>query len=233
MAKFCSNCGEPLEDGIKFCASCGAKVEETEAAAPQVEETEAAAPQVEGEISEPANEPKKLSVSFKVPDFKNITKEDYKKYGKIAGIALACLVAFIVLLSAVFSGPRAVVKKFVKGMNGNVNAIVDVMPPFYFEAMDMTKKEYKEELREEFEDRDDDEKIKCKIKKVEKLSSSDAEEYRTMFEMIENVVDDFDASDIKKFKSVTVKLTYDGETETEDIIVFKYKGKWYIADMFF
>ena len=49
--------------------------------------------------------------------------------------------------------------------------------------------------------------------------------------MLEETLDDFDASDVKKFKSVTVKVKYDGVTKTKEMVVFKYKGKWYTFDM--
>ena len=54
MAKFCSNCGSPLTDGIKFCENCGTPIHEPAVPA----EPEEPAP-VEPEVAEPESKPKK------------------------------------------------------------------------------------------------------------------------------------------------------------------------------
>ena len=35
MAKFCSNCGKPLRDGVKFCGNCGKKIAATSEPSPR------------------------------------------------------------------------------------------------------------------------------------------------------------------------------------------------------
>ena len=59
MAKFCSNCGSPLNPGDRFCANCGGIVPEAPAAEPEaapVAEPEAPAEEAAPAVEEPAVE---------------------------------------------------------------------------------------------------------------------------------------------------------------------------------
>ena len=56
MAKFCSNCGTPLNPGDRFCANCGGIIPEAEAA-PAEEAAPAAEPEAAPEVEEPVAEP--------------------------------------------------------------------------------------------------------------------------------------------------------------------------------
>ena len=62
MSKFCTNCGNALEENVKFCTGCGKAVE----AEPVVEETPAA-PVVEEAPAPPAVEEAPAAVAVEAP----------------------------------------------------------------------------------------------------------------------------------------------------------------------
>ena len=216
MSKFCNKCGASFDDDALFCPVCGAPVE---------------AP-VEAPVAEEAA-PEKRTVSFEVPDVKAIAgkmgKDKIVKIGIIAGAALTGLIVLIVALSLIFPSPKAVVKKYMRGMiNGNAKAVVSTMPPFMFEDKD--DKEDAIEMYEEVLDYIEMDDVKYEIKDVSKMSSSDKKDLKKALENYEDINDDFDADKVKGFKVVEVKVKDGDEKKTVEFSLIKYKGRWYIMD---
>lgn len=126
MAKFCENCGSPLEPGAKFCVNCGTKIEAAPAPepAPEPEPTDEVKPETPVEPT-PAPEPKADTTPVPedrsaddVPAYKKpgyFKKEEPKQPAgqptnskKILIIAVAALliVALIVACILIFSGKK-------------------------------------------------------------------------------------------------------------------------------
>lgn len=207
MAKFCSNCGSQVEDGTLFCASCGAKVETAQT---------------------PAGEPKK---TFKKPDLKNLDPKT-KKFAFLGAIA-AVVILVAVLVVSLFFGPKAVVKKYMRGMiNENAKKVVNCMPSFLWED-----KDEKDEAIEDYQDMlegmySDYDKVKFEIKDVHKLSKNERETLESYLETLEETNDKYKVGAIKvnKARIVEVKVTIKdgGDTirKNMEILVVKYKGQW-------
>jgi uncharacterized membrane protein YvbJ len=223
MAKFCTKCGASVEDDVKFCPTCGAEINQPEQVEAQAEENVAA----------PENaEPAKRTVSFEVPDVKaavsKLDKAKVKKYGIIAGIAVAAIVAVIIILSLIFPSPKAVVKKGLNAIaEGNATKLASVIPPFIFESDDMDKEEWIEMMEEALEDANMED-VEYEIKKIDKMSSSDKKALKEIFEELEDYIDDFDAKDITDFKTAKVRLDDGDDKYTHEYNLIKYKGRWYL-----
>jgi hypothetical protein len=222
MAKFCTKCGASVEDDVKFCPTCGAEINQPEQVEAQAENV--AAP----ETAEPA----KRTVSFEVPDVKaavsKLDKAKVKKYGIIAGIAVAAIVAVIIILSLIFPSPKAVVRKGMNAMiEGNATKLASVLPPFIFESDEMDKDDWIEMMEEELEDADMED-VEYEIKKIDKMSSSDKKMLKETFEYLEEYLDDFDAKDVTDFKVAKVKIDDGDDKYTEEYYLIKYKARWYV-----
>ena len=225
MAKFCVNCGATLADESKFCPTCGAKVKpvEAEGQIPQTEEAVNGAAASEGTATR--------TVSVKVPDFKalidKIGMDKIKLYGIIGGAAIAVIVVISILISVLFPSPKAILKKGLDAMvDSNARQLVSVLPSFIYELDDdLTKNDYIEILEESMED-SYLEDVKYEIRKIEDASSSEKKSLKETFEYLEEINDDFDASDITGYKKAKVRIDDGDDTYTKEFILIKYKGKW-------
>lgn len=227
MAKFCANCGATLADESKFCPTCGAKVKTVEPVEeiPQTEEVVNGAAASAGTATR--------TVSVKVPDFKaiidKIGMEKVKLFGIIGGAAIAVIVVISILISVLFPSPKAILKKGLDAMvDSNARQLVSVLPSFIYELDDdLTKNDYIEILEESMED-SYLEDVKYEIRKIEDVSSSEKKSLKENFEYLEEINDDFDASDITGYKKAKVRIDDGDDTYTKDFILIKYKGKWCI-----
>ena len=225
MAKFCANCGATLADESKFCPTCGAKVKPVE----PVEEI----PQTEEVVTEAAepSEAATRTVSIKVPNFKvlinKIGAEKLKLFGIIGGAAVAAIIVISVLISVLFPSPKAILKKGLDAMvDSNARQLVSVLPSFIYELDDdMTKNDYIEMLEESMED-SYMEDIKYEIRKIEDASSSEKKSLKESFDLLEEMYDDFDASDITGYKKAKVRIDDGDDTYTREFTLIKYNGKW-------
>lgn len=225
MAKFCANCGATLADESKFCPTCGAKVKpvEAEEQIPQTEET------ANGAAA--SAEPVTRTVSVKVPNFKaiidKIGMEKVKLIGIIGGAAIAVIVVISILISVLFPSPKAILKKGLDAMvDSNARQLVNVLPSFIYDMdEDMTKNDYIEMLEESMED-SYMEDVKYEIRKIEDASSSEKKSLKEGFELLEEINDDFDASDITGYKKAKVRFDDGDDTYTREFTLIKYKGKW-------
>lgn len=102
MSKFCVNCGAQLEDNAGFCGSCGAKQEVAQQAAAPVPEQPAAAAQpapVQPQGTEAAASGSDGSpIGAMSEKLSQMSPEQKKKIGIIAGVAAAALAIIIAVI---------------------------------------------------------------------------------------------------------------------------------------
>ena len=209
-------------DDSKFCPVCGAEVKSQEAT-----EQVAKGEQPQGDNTTDAAPELTSTVSIKVPNVKAIANkvgtDNIKKYGIIGAAAVAAIIVISILISVIFPGPKAVLKKGLDAIvDCDAKKFVSVLPSFYFEMdEDMDKSDYIDMLEESMED-SDMEGAEYRIVRIEDATSSEKREIKKRFEYLEEIIDDFDAEDIKGVKIAKVKI--DGKTE--EMTLIKYKGEW-------
>ncbi len=142
----------------------------------------------------------KKSFDLKSFDFKAF----FTKY-KYAVIAVVAVLVVILVVVVGKDSPEKAAKRFIKAMkNCDAADVVDLMyiDEDVLDEVDMTKKEFKKELKEELDGED------C-----------DTEDYK--FKII---------STKTKGKKATVKIkaTYDGDSDTMELPLIKSGSKWYI-----
>ena len=229
MAKICTNCGSQNEDSTLFCTNCGTSLQ-----APAPQPTPQPAPEFISnyEQQQPTPEHKPTSKLDEILAKLKLTRISATTLGIFAIAAIVVIVAVSILISAIFPGPKKVVKKYLNGLEkGDAKAVVNCMPSYLWED----DKDEKEEFIDSLEDSLDYleiESIDFKIKDVEKLDKDDQEDYEEMFEYMEKFYDDFDAKDVSAFREVKVKVTVeledDKQTNTVKFLLIKYKGQWKI-----
>lgn len=223
MSKICANCGAELLDDSKFCPTCGTEVKPAEFAEQVIKNEET----VSDATTANAQPELTSTVSIKVPNVKAIADkvgmDNIKKYGIIGAAVVAAIIVISILISVIFPSPKAVLKKGLDAIiDCDAKQFVSVLPSFYFEMdEDMDKSDYIDMLEESMED-SDMEGAEYRIVKIEDATSSEKREIKKRFEYLEEIIDDFDAEDIKGVKIAKVKI--DGKTE--EMTLIKYKGKW-------
>lgn len=221
---FCEKCGAPNDDTAKVCGSCGAELAET------------ATPETGAPAPAPVEESSILS-----------------KILKIAVPAGAAIVAFIILACAGIFKPahQKVLEKYVNSMvKANAKAYCEVaINPYDMEQAfesDFTDYENKKEMIEYYQDYLDEEKeeledeygknlrAKIKIKDVKKYTRK---EIKALNEYISDLdYDGYDGNkilqDIRVVKAkITIKGSEDDESNTDEFVVYKTKGKWYCGSI--
>ena len=229
MAKFCSKCGAPLEEGARFCVMCGAKVETS---VPAEEKANTVAFETPVETASFIDAQPDLPVDEDVINIpyinKQVKKADVIKYGKLAGIVAGAVLVFTLMVSILFPSPKSAAKKFAKAMEKcDAEAVVKLMPDFYFVDDYYDYDDVVDELDDILSEVDE---LSMDLKEVEKLSNKEIKELEGMLELVELFADDFNADDVKDYRKATLKMkaVVDGgkENETVEIFIVKYNGKW-------
>ena len=107
MAKFCQNCGAPLDDSVKFCMSCGAAV----APAVQTQQQAQSAPPTQPQYQQPAQPQYQQPAQ---PQYRQPAQPQYapqaasaaKKKGKGGVIALVAILCAAAIGAVCFFGFR-------------------------------------------------------------------------------------------------------------------------------
>lgn len=220
----CNNCGAKLNAGDVFCPNCGAKNE-----IPNPNMTA-------GTIPDPA-----AGAGFQAVPAADTGKRPFLGLsGKNLIIAIGCIavtvVLVIVLLCTLFGGNSAkeAVKDYYEAIEDcDADDLMDTVPKEYLKQLmeqnDLSKKELEKEIQkylDNYYDGYDD--IKVTFQGKEKIDKDDFAEYLDG--------DDLGDIKIKKATQYELKVRYRSdhgdkvETETEEFLVFKYKGSWYSMD---
>lgn len=213
---FCKNCGAKLNPQDEFCPNCGTKNEESQQ--PQQPDSMGAAT-----AAVPGGKKPFLGMNTK---------------GLLiaAGCIVVTAVLVIVLLCSFFgSSSKSVVKDYYKAIeNCDAKDLMATVPKDYLKELmddnDLSRKELTNDVQDyldKYYDEYDD--IKVTFEDKEKLDKNDFADY----------FDFEDASDLEVKKGVKyeLKVRYRSDekkdNESEDFIVFQYKGKWYSMDAMF
>lgn len=202
---FCKNCGTKLNPQDEFCPNCGTK-----------NETPQQPQQPDGMGAD--------AVTAVPGGKKPFLGMNTKGLLIAAGCIVVTAVLVIVLLCSFFgSSSKSVVKDYYKAIE-NCDA-KDLMDDNDLSRKELTNdvQDYLDKYYDEYDD------IKVTFEDKEKLDKNDFADY----------FDFEDASDLEVKKGVKyeLKVRYRSDekkdNESEDFIVFQYKGKWYSMDAMF
>ena len=205
---FCKNCGAKLNPQDEFCPNCGTK-----------NETPQQPQQPDGMGAD--------AVSAVPGGKKPFLGMNTKGLLIAAGCIVVTAVLVIVLLCSFFgSSSKSVVKDYYKAIeNCDAKDLMATVPKDYLKELmdDNDVQDYLDKYYDEYDD------IKVTFEDKEKLDKNDFADY----------FDFEDASDLEVKKGVKyeLKVRYRSDekkdNESEDFIVFQYKGKWYSMDAMF
>ena len=217
---FCKNCGAKLNPQDEFCPKCGTKNE---------------TPQQPQQPQQPDG--MGADAVTAVPGGKKpFLGMNTKGLLIAAGCIVVTAVLVIVLLCSFFgSSSKSVVKDYYKAIeNCDAKDLMATVPKDYLKELmddnDLSRKELTNDVQDyldKYYDEYDD--IKVTFEDKEKLDKNDFADY----------FDFEDASDLEVKKGVKyeLKVRYRSDekkdNESEDFIVFQYKGKWYSMDAMF
>lgn len=229
MAKFCSNCGSPLDEGVAFCSNCGSPVAAEPAAAPQPSAATATAAAATAVVAASAKKVKSAVSGL------NSSK-------KIV-VAVLCAVLAIVLLVAVvnvisgFTGYTGTLNKLFKGLkNYDMDTLYSITSPISDEIygsylgkdVDKQYDRWVSNTLDKYEDSVGNiSKISYEITDETELSD------RKMAEIKEDLEESYhyDASGIKKIISVDLRISVKGAKKSatffvSELYLIKEDGKW-------
>lgn len=214
---FCKNCETKLNPQDEFCPNCGTK-----------NETPQQPQQPDGMGAD--------AVTAVPGGKKPFLGMNTKGLLIAAGCIVVTAVLVIVLLCSFFgSSSKSVVKDYYKAIeNCDAKDLMATVPKDYLKELmddnDLSRKELTNDVQDyldKYYDEYDD--IKVTFEDKEKLDKNDFADY----------FDFEDASDLEVKKGVKyeLKVRYRSDekkdNESEDFIVFQYKGKWYSMDAMF
>lgn len=212
MAKFCSNCGSPMEDGDKVCGQCGTpvRVEET---------TSSTAPTVE----------------------KKDEKNNTTKIVKIVVVLIVLIVLGVIAANVAsrFTGYNGTLRKFVKALQeDDVDALdslsssisEDIYSSWYGKDYFKYYEKSVDETLDTFEDKVGNiKKISYEVVDITELSD------RRVNSIGDRLVDLYnsDVSEITAITRLDIKLTVKGNRKSaaynvDELYLIKEAGKWKI-----
>ncbi len=211
MAKFCSNCNSPMNDGDNRCGYCGAPANNA-----------------------PANAPAKKKQQV---DLAKLMKDPkVKKFAPVAIVAAVVAVIVIIVAIASNAGYKGVVNNYMKGyIKNNPDKYVKTLSALRFdedfdeEDMAEYKEDFEDDIKDLYDELEEDFGKNVKIK-YEIIGSYDIDE-----ESMESVEDRLDDRDIDygkkaKGKAVVLLVTIKGDekevTYDDTMVLIKEDGKW-------
>ncbi len=213
--KFCNNCGTALDDMAVSCPACGA---------PYAPVSGAAQP------APVATDP----YGYSAPNNNN---NNIVKIIIIVAVVAVVIVGAIILLTSVGGGkgassPEKAVEAYVEAINDrDSDKIVDICYPS--KALSVAKKERNKErddFIEDIDDRfDDTEDSYGKSWEIEDLEIKKVKDMKE--DELEELTDEWDDDcliNISDAKTVKIEFEFNDKEKEEELVVVKYKGKWYI-----
>ena len=245
MSKFCTQCGERLEDDARFCTKCGALSD----AAPAPENPNVFDNAVEkmrpvvNSAMEKAEDLVQKAKNIHFDEVVETAKKDPKKMLVPAIAALAVIALVIVLILSLGGQPytKAVDTMFDAMFRGKVDKIEKMAPPEYWEYAedhydldledvidDMS--DALEDTLEDFEDEyGNNLRFSYEVQKEEQLSER---KRKKLAEALEDKYD-VDADEVKDAYALKLKMTIKGseddDTEKVEMTAVKIGKTWYLV----
>ena len=228
----CNNCGTENLDGARFCVGCGAEL----GAAPVYQEPAYQEP-VYQEAPQEFYAPQEDAFAPEAPKENKLKKLLPMIIGGAAAIVLI-VVLCVVFLGGGYKKPLDNYMKILngKGSEATIEACMpkefweeaedelDVTPGDLYDQLDENYDDLIEELEEEF---GDNIKFSYKVTDKDELSKKKLDDLKDTYKEI-----GLSKKDITKAYKLEVELTIKGSDDTDsedlDVVVFKYKGKWYV-----
>ena len=226
MAKFCANCGAPMDDEDRVCGQCGTPAE-TEGA-PLRSEFTAPTPVVAGFNNANNGRP--------------VVKQESQnaKVGKIIVLSALALLGLLLMFGVIKiignnSGENGVVGKYCKAIQkDDVELLESVTSPLYEDVADYYGYDIEETLQRYIDNKIEtmEDKAGTLSKITYEITKSKSYNDKKMEEFIENYEDRYnsDGSDIKEVREVEVKMKAKGSkktaTFTENMYLIKHKSGW-------
>lgn len=187
MARFCGNCGKPLEEGAKVCGYCGTPVDENSA---------------------------RIPLTKTVDPERN---RKLRKMGKIVAVLLILVVSLMIIVNIFsnFLGRKGLINKAMKAyMNYDIETLVTLSSDIYsYGILENAAEIYFENKVEQDLDFYESEaghdyKIRYEINDIYDLSEWKTDERR---ESIASTYPEFDIDEIKKISEVDVTVFINGD----------------------
>lgn len=226
--KFCRKCGSQLEDGAVFCNACG-ESQNTDTQAVNEVNSQTPINDIVGTPEQPVYQenPMMPPKKSKKPLIIGIS------IGAVVVIA-AVVVGLVFLLGGGKGGSgsaEGIVKKYLnayKDFDGEAMADCIAYSSAYKEEME----ESKEELISSFSMMEGMAEIDYKMGKIEKVSSSEADEFWEDAEYNGVLVEEKDIKDLRVCEATLTIEVFGTESEEEmSIYIGKYKGDWKVLYM--
>ena len=212
MAKFCSNCGAPIDDNIKVCGNCG----------------------------KPNPHYKNSSLGVNIPNL-NIpagTAELVKKYIPFAAIAIVAIIFIAIAANVVFShtGYKGTVRKFVTAVQKkDGDAAVKLFSESFKDGSDRKDKDFADSLENVFKSRieryEDRVGKNVRFKVIEfDIDVMDKDDFEDAIDSLED--SGYDVDNIRKIAEVEATVRAKGKKKDReydwDFLMVKEKGSWKI-----
>ena len=254
MSKFCSSCGQSLEESAAFCPACGKPVAaETpvepaapvESEAPVQAEAPAAKENPVNKIFEKVQEFAQKATVFS-KDYIAKAKTNPKMWiapGAIAVGIIALLVVVIILLSG--SKYTSALDTYIDVMfYGKANKLEQLAPKEYWDYLEEENDMSLDDLKDQYEENWDDmldmmeDQYGKNIKVTYKITDEDKISNRKMEKIAEALEDtyDIDANSVKEGYKVDAEMTIKGSDDDEEdegtFNIIKIGGRWYMISYY-
>ncbi|MBR4434928.1 MAG: zinc-ribbon domain-containing protein [Clostridia bacterium] len=239
---YCKKCGAQNNDEAVFCRACGdplvreAVEEQIDRIEDQAEQFEDRAEEFGAQADAPAQQTASGFNAF-IEKIKGLSKE---KLIGLGAAALAVLVGLILIIALLCGGWKSTAKGYAKAV-GNINLVkaASYLPSKYVKAYlkdeDMTKSEWKKELKEDAKEIKEYQKIAgAKLVKTEIVGYKEhsKDQIKKIKENLKNSKYDLYLN-ITDAKTVYIRYTYkyDDEKRQEDssFVLIKVGGKWCLS----
>ena len=258
MSKFCSSCGNPLEEGAAFCSGCGKPV----AAEAPVEPVAPAAPAEAEVAAQPAEAPAAKEnpvnkVVDKVQDFSQkatVYVKDYIAKAKenpkmwIAPSAIAVgIIALLVVVIILLSGSKytTALDTYIDVMfYGNGSKLEQLAPKEYWDYLEENNDMSLDDLKDQFEENVDDrldmleDQYGKNVKVTYKITDEDKLSDRKMKKIAEALEDtyDIDAKSVKEGYKVDAEMFIKGSEDDDEgestFNIIKIGSRWYMISYY-
>lgn len=233
---FCKQCGTEIKEGSAFCPSCGAPIAQQDQQ-PQVQNTAPQQMPLDANAQPQVQQPyPAMAQAQSLPQKKN-NKNLFIILAAVGGVVIIAVIILIISLSSNRSSCSSVVSKYADAMStGNVDEMIEVLPPDYVsyrvrERYDGDYEEFKESIDSSY-DISSSYGVSVQMNIIDERHCTDSKSLKKVNEYYQ---DNYDAtnyiSELAKCK-VSSSVVYSGygtpSIDTDTMYFIKVNDQWYI-----